>query len=747
MDKDINYYIEDFNLTDKQKQSEDYLVEYTDSLIDDLVNEGSKKRKDMITMRYFYHGKRDEREFQYLTENFGIGNPGSIKFIPIVRNRIEALIGLMALASFDWKLSLLDEDSVRAMADEKLNASIEALYSRINSYSNEVAAGTRQHTDASLQEFIKRDLADASENFQSMIVSACNNLIKVLRQDIDIDLFTKRKQLFEDLLVVGEAHYRVRPVVYGELPEFEVLIPENFYYDIRRDQKFIKNVHRVVYVRYLTIPEVMARYGHLLSKSDREDVSRLSKISGTKIWDPKYIEEQKSKDPDYRHDNDQKFVRVYECEWISGTFEDSDVIEDKQELLVEGPDKVGQVCRLSRYQTVRIESDIYVDMGKSLYEKRIQRKPLETTLTFNGIRFSDRVGEPYSLLWKCKDLQDMSDILYYHRDNTIANAGTKGSRVDVASIPTFLGKSMTKRVMKFLAYKKQGMELYDSSIEGGSFEHFGDFDNSMSGDAITAINAVLVQLDDEVSKQTGVTNQMLGIIEQREAVSNVKTGINQSSVVVKNLFDHNDTLTSHIVMDLVTASQESLKNAEYTGTYNTLVGPQIFTILPENFAFADYNIVVVHTSDEYMKLQSLREYASTMAQSGNIDPLIVVDLMAVESLHEASAMIKEYTKKAKEEGGNVQQLQEQVEQLQKELEAAQKKVSDYDMQKLAVEQQKAATVAQQGNKKLELEEKKNNDTNDYNSQLVALKQEGLKLERDQLYIDTDNKSNNEVKNY
>ena len=748
MDKNINYYIEDFNLSEDQKTKEDYLVEYTDSLIDDLVNEGASKRRKMITMRYYYHGIRDNREFQYLTDNFGIGNPGSIKFVPIVRNRIEALIGLMALASFDYKVSLLDEMSIQAMANEEINTSLEALYNRIQEYAREVTEGRVQYDEKQLDALIEADMKDASENFISVIVSACNNLIKVFKEDIDIDLFNKRKQLFEDLLVVGEAHYRVKPVVYGELPEFEVIIPENFYYDIRRDQKYTKDVHRAVYVRYLTIPEVMARYGHQLKKKDREDIGRMSLISGKDIFDPKFIEEQRRKDPDYDKDFSQKYIRVYECEWISGTFIDSATIEDRQNEIVDGPGKTPtQECRLDRYQSVRIGSDIYLDMGKSEFGKRSQRKPLHTTLTFNGLRFSDRVGEPYSLLWKCKDLQDMHDILYFHRDNTIANAGTKGSRVDVSALPTFLGKDMTKRVMKFLAYKKQGLELYDSTIEGGQFQHFGDFDNTMSGDALTAINAVIQQLDAEVSKQTGVTPQMMGIIEQREAVSNVKQGLIQSSVVIKNLFDHNDILTTHLLRDLIKGTQASLQNAEYTGTYNTLSGPVVFKILPEDFALADYNIHVTHTSDEYYKLQQLREYASQLAQTGNIDPLIIVDLMKVDSLSEASEMVKSYMKKSKEEGGNVQQLQEQIEQLTKELEKAQQKVSDHDMQKLQLEQAKLEQDKAESDKKLNLEEQKAENTKEYNDKQIALKEEGIKLERDQLYIDTENKSNNEVKNY
>ena len=747
MERTINYYIEDFTLTEKQKSREEYLVGYTDSLIDDLVNEKSARREKMITMRYFYHGIRDEREYAYLTENFGIGNPGSIKFIPIVRNRIEALIGLMALASFDYQVSVLDEASLKYMADERIMNSLSALYSRIQSFAEKVGKGPHPYNEEQLQQLIDQDLKGAGKDFRSVIVAACNNLIKVFKGDIDIDLFNKRKLLFEDLLVVGESIYRVRPVVYGLLPEFETMVPENFYYDIHRDQKYIKNSHRAVYVRYMSIPEVMSRYSHLMSKGDRKDIGDITLISSKQIYDPRFLEYEQRKDPDYKYDTTAKYVKVHECEWISGTFVDSENIGERQGELVEGPGgPPKQECRLDRYQSVRIGADIYLDMGRSEFVKRTERRPLHTTLTYNGLRFSDRVGEAYSLLWKCKDLQDMHDILYFHRDNTIANAGAKGSRVDVSAIPIFLGKTMTRRVMKFLAYKKQGLELYDSSLEGAEFNHFGDFDNSMSGDAINAINAVLKQLDDEVGKQTGVTPQVLGIIEQREAVNNVKQGLIQSSIVVKNLFDHNDVLTTHLISDLVTASQTSLKFGKYLGTYNTLYGPVVFEVLPEHFCMADYNIGVAHTSDEFQKLQELRGYASQQAQAGVIGPGIIPKLMKVDNLSDAIELVNEEIARAKEEGGGLQQLQQQIKELTKQLEMAEKKVSDYDAQRLRIEQQKIELERYKADKKSEIDKEKNTITRDFNEKQVALKEETVKLERDQLFIDTENKQNNEIKN-
>ena len=55
------------------------------------------------------------------------------------------------------------------------------------------------------------------------------------------------------------------------------------------------------------------------------------------------------------------------------------------------------------------------------------------------------------------------DLLIFCRDNLIASAGTVGDWIDVAHLPSVLGVELPERLEKWLAYKKNGMALYDSS--------------------------------------------------------------------------------------------------------------------------------------------------------------------------------------------------------------------------------------------------------------------------------------------
>ena len=62
--------------------------------------------------------------------------------------------------------------------------------------------------------------------------------------------------------------------------------------------------------------------------------------------------------------------------------------------------------------------------------------------------YSDRNGDPYSLILKTANLQDKFDILNFYRDNLIATSGTVGDWIDLAHLPKVLGHDLTERLMK-----------------------------------------------------------------------------------------------------------------------------------------------------------------------------------------------------------------------------------------------------------------------------------------------------------
>lgn len=58
------------------------------------------------------------------------------------------------------------------------------------------------------------------------------------------------------------------------------------------------------------------------------------------------------------------------------------------------------------------------------------------------------------------------NLLHFFRDNLIASSGTVGDFINLPTLPTILGSNLAERLMKWKAYKKEGLALIDTSQEG-----------------------------------------------------------------------------------------------------------------------------------------------------------------------------------------------------------------------------------------------------------------------------------------
>jgi hypothetical protein len=65
------------------------MIDKTNQAISELVIE-----KEHLTKAYnYYAGIRDKEQYKYLEENFGIGNPTSVEFTPLIKKHVDALVG------------------------------------------------------------------------------------------------------------------------------------------------------------------------------------------------------------------------------------------------------------------------------------------------------------------------------------------------------------------------------------------------------------------------------------------------------------------------------------------------------------------------------------------------------------------------------------------------------------------------------------------------------------------------------
>ena len=97
------------------KDSDDYLISHCDTAIAELVFD----KISLVKAYNYYHGVRDRLQFSHLEHNYGIGNPTSIEFIPLVRKHIDALVGEYMSTNITPKISCKDRGTLNNMYREK----------------------------------------------------------------------------------------------------------------------------------------------------------------------------------------------------------------------------------------------------------------------------------------------------------------------------------------------------------------------------------------------------------------------------------------------------------------------------------------------------------------------------------------------------------------------------------------------------------------------------------------------------
>jgi len=751
MNGPISYYnLDDLNVPEEEKNSFEYIRQRVDWLIYTTVRE----KIHLQTARNLYTGRRDRDEFRYLEETFGIETPIEIKMTSLIKTRINALVGLLLDKVFTYTVGVNDVATIKIIEDDKkteLTKKLQATATR----------STKQEEPLIPDGFLEDLELMLNTNFISEFEKSVQHLITYYRQSANITYKRKVKNLFKDLLITGECYYRSYVKAEGLDPIFEVKKPENIFYSINTNYEFLRegnvnHVNGVVCREFMTRSEILSKYGEMMDEDSKQALFTNSPLlagnqllrHGRDLSRRAFHEDEHYYNQIYG--NTEDVLPVYHVEFIVNNpveISDKEAEERRQVDRAEMEDSYGDVkeieqvtYRQDRYEAIRIGYEIYLNVGKSKHVMRSTTDPYRCGLTYNGVMLNIREGKPASLALELKDLQDTYDILTFYRDNLIANSGVDGSRVNLAAIPKALGNNFMERVLKFLALRKQGVELIDPTEEGANlFAHYGDFTASLNGNVIEAIEAVKESIERQADIISGVNRHMYQAAEVRDAVSNVRMGQQQTSLVTKEVFELADELQVNILIDMVNAGKIAYSKGK-RGTY--IMGPSTvaFEIAPKYFCFTDYDIHIVNNDIENTRIASLRANIPELIQAQLLDPDILVKLSMLDSTREILHIVEANLVKKRKENNAAQQLMSENEELKKAYEEVQKtleqlkaKENTYKDRELTLKEKESQHKMQLDAKKTELEERKTRALEEAAKQEIIKDQEVIKLEREQLH--------------
>jgi hypothetical protein len=105
------------------KLSDTYFHDLADFYIAALV----RTKGHIAAARNYYSSTRDELDFQYLEDIYGMQNPIDLGFTNIIKPRVDALVGLSLLSEPDFRVAYTDADTIKAVAEEKLEGVLSEL--------------------------------------------------------------------------------------------------------------------------------------------------------------------------------------------------------------------------------------------------------------------------------------------------------------------------------------------------------------------------------------------------------------------------------------------------------------------------------------------------------------------------------------------------------------------------------------------------------------------------------------------
>lgn len=720
--------------------SDEYLMNMADETIGKLVVE----KEHLFKAYNYYQGFRDRYQYQHLEDNYGVGNPTSIKFTPLVRKHVDAIVGEFLTKKIKPLITCKDSKTLtNIMRDKQLEIAKRNTDYVKKFLTNAVydAIMGKGEVDQKQQDIIVtkelKDIQDSvSREFIPTYEIAAQCVIKHVLESRAIDYKNKVMQLMLDLLIGGEMYYEVIPTSSNNDFQIEVEDPLNTFVFRKHNSRYLKDGTKSVIRRWLTREEIAIKYGKDLSKEDLnnlQDIPADHYTQGNLAWiaamnyrgcprTPGILAgDEVTTLPTDIYDVPYELIPVYEVEWI-----DYDKSKDKGVL----------------YKVTRIGGDIYILDGEQDPIRSMSTEK-EPRLTINGLLYTNR-GIPYSLMLATAQLQDVYDLLLYQKDNLIALSGTKGANVDVAHLPEFLGESMKERVMKYQAYRKLGLAFFDSAQEGEPLNTiFNGYDDTVSYNAIQAIQLAIQMIEDTVSSITGVFRERLGGIQERDAVANVEVGMKQSYIITKQYHQAMETLISEMLTDALNVAKKVYKKGHVgevvLGNYK-----DIFTVLPENFSFTDYDIHLADANELEKEQETIKQYALEYTKSQQIDPLDMVTIATSNSLTEMRDLMYKSAERKKKENDQFaeltkqyEQAQQQIKDLTKQLDASTKKLQQLDEKKLAIEQQ-------DNQMRQNIEWFKAKADAEYKEKQLDLIKQRNKLEAAQLF--DDNKRNDEVRN-
>lgn len=693
--------IEKQRLTRRQKNAENkkYFREQLDSL-DRLsfINGGmfgfskdiygiSEYRRMKINYDLF-NNIINKSDFEHICSPFGkeVGElPADFTNKDIISGKIKALLGMEMKRPFSWKVVATNEEATTRIEQAEtdmlkdfvissimgpIRTEIEQQYQEEiqgreltpdeqRSIQQQIAQELQTRTPYEIKKYMAREHQDPSEILAQQILEYL-----IEKQDIRM----KFNKAWKHGLIAGREIFWVG-IVNGE-PVIKVINPLRFDYDKSPDLDYIEEGEWAVYEMYMTPSEVIKHFGSELTDKEIDEIYE-QYSSASSFPDSSFT---------FRNDGTSAVagIRVLHGEWkglkkikfITGVDpETGEVYEDIQDEEYKLNPEIGDISEeiewiVTKFEGYKIGEDKYAFLREVPGQFKDLDNLYNCKLSFIGAAYDNLNAEVTSLVDRMKYWQYFYNIITYRIELLTASDEGKKLLLNLNLIPKGSGLSTEKWMHYFTANKIGFMDPKEEGNRNSDITQAAkEIDMSLASD-IQKYIALAEYIEKRCGESVGITRQIEGQLEPRDAVRNTQQALIQSANILEPYFEVHNNIKRNVLQSLIECAKVAY--AEFQPKHlNYILDDMSRRMISLDYDLLEnstYGIFVSNSLKSNEALQTVQQLSHAALQNQTAELSDVIKIMRSESVQEAEEMLKvaEQERKEREQQMQEQQLQAQA---------------------------------------------------------------------------------------
>lgn len=582
-------------------------------------------------------GEFDHKQFEYVTDMYGLTSPARLVNYPIIAPKLELLAGELISQPLQYTVNVINRNGIRKKNEEKVQMAAEVLLRPIRREIEQAIGmpipdeNVGQEVPADVERYQKLKFRSAIEEMVHIGLTYC-----IQKQNMKQDF----KRGFYDLSITGKEFYKVT-LKNGD-PYVERMDPRSMIYDLDVDKETLKDCKYVGSENWYTVNEVLDKY-----KLKKEEVEELEKLQGK---GPGAVEGGISLYDSYSFNGSRNFkVRVVDMQWKSIRMIKYKVSENpfdsenphyklvKDTYKPKKGEKIVERAITEIRKATKIGHKIIVDYGAKPNQIRYEENFSETEFDYYGVIKSPLNGNTLSVVDALKNIQMLYNITMFHIELSMARSGGKSVVYDVSQKP----KNIPLEDV-FHHAKNSGLILINNKAEGmqtNGFNQFQQVDFTLSQSVAQMINLKMM-LEETADKLTGISAARSGIQKSGDLVGVTERNVMQSTLITAPLFDLHYQLVGDVLKGVAGLMKIAWGKEGRMANIFGDTGMQTFKI-DKSISLDEYGLFIENSGKEAKRKQDMMMLLDRFSSSGNIDPLAVIKSVNAETSSEVETILEQ----------------------------------------------------------------------------------------------------------